>query len=57
MLFDAISNRKFEIIPVLRTYRRIREQLSDQEVLNFEHALIVGTAAATAHPRMPCARS
>jgi hypothetical protein len=57
MLFHAISDRKFEIIAVLRTYRRICEQLNDQEVPKFEHALIVVTAAATAHPRMPCAGS
>jgi FMN phosphatase YigB (HAD superfamily) len=49
MLVYALSNWNFEIIVVLRTYRRIRERLGDEEVPNFEHVLIAETAAATAH--------
>lgn len=49
IVLHASSNWTFDIILVLRTYRRIRERLGDEEVPNFEHALIAETAAATAH--------
>jgi FMN phosphatase YigB (HAD superfamily) len=49
MVLHAISNWNFEIIAVIRTYRRIRERLGEEEVLDFERALIAETAAATAH--------
>jgi FMN phosphatase YigB (HAD superfamily) len=49
MLLHAVSNWDFGFIAVLRTYRRIRERLADEEVTDFEHALITETAAATAH--------
>jgi putative hydrolase of the HAD superfamily len=49
ILLHALSNWSFETIAVLRTYRRIRERLGDQEVPDFEHALIAETAAATDH--------
>jgi putative hydrolase of the HAD superfamily len=49
ILLHALSNWSFETITVLRTYRRIRERLGDQEVPDFEHALIAETAAATDH--------
>jgi FMN phosphatase YigB (HAD superfamily) len=48
MLLHAVSTRNFQAIKVLRTYRSIRERLADQEEPNFERALIVETAAATA---------
>jgi putative hydrolase of the HAD superfamily len=49
MLLHAFLNLNFEIITVLKTYRRIRERLGDEEVPNFENALIAETAAITAH--------
>jgi putative hydrolase of the HAD superfamily len=49
MLLHAISDWNFEIITVLRTYRRIRERLGDEEVPNFENALIAEAAAVTSH--------
>ncbi len=45
MLLHAFSNFNVEIISVLRTYRRIRERLGDQEVPNFEDVLIAETAS------------
>ena len=47
ILLHALSNGSFETIAVLKTYRRIRERLGDQEVPNFEPALIGETAAST----------
>src|SRR5262245_45890247 len=49
ILIHTLSKWNFEIIAVLRTYRHIRERLGNEEVPNFEHALIAETASATAH--------
>src|SRR5262249_14391180 len=49
ILIHTLSNWNFEIVAVLRTYRRIRERLGNEEVPNFERALIAETATATGH--------
>jgi len=46
----ALSRRKLDTVLVLRTYRRIREQMGEHEVMDFDNALIDATAAATGWP-------
>jgi HAD superfamily hydrolase (TIGR01549 family) len=47
ILLDAASRRTLDTIRILRTYRRFREQLAEQEVPDFENALAAKTASAT----------
>jgi putative hydrolase of the HAD superfamily len=47
LLRYAASTRDFSTITLLANYRRIREQLGDAQVINFEHVLIARTAAAS----------
>jgi len=47
ILLDAASRWTLDAITVLRAYRRIREQLGEQEVPDFEGALVAETARAT----------
>ncbi|MGA2894839.1 MAG: HAD family hydrolase [Xanthobacteraceae bacterium] len=49
VLLDAASRRTPEAIAVLRTYRRLRERLAEQEVSGFETILIAETADATGY--------
>jgi putative hydrolase of the HAD superfamily len=44
----SISNRDMSVIRVLAKYRKIRERMSDEHVVDFERALIDETALATA---------
>jgi FMN phosphatase YigB (HAD superfamily) len=48
LTLDALLRRKLDVVTVLASYRRIRERLGDEETVDFEHALIARTAAATA---------
>jgi putative hydrolase of the HAD superfamily len=47
ILLDAASKRALDTIRILRTYRRLREQLAEREVPDFENALAARTASAT----------
>jgi FMN phosphatase YigB (HAD superfamily) len=49
ILLHALLKRDVNVIAVLTKYRRIRERLGDEEVIDFEPALIAQTAAATAN--------
>jgi FMN phosphatase YigB (HAD superfamily) len=49
LLFHSLSKRDLTVINVLSNYRRIREQLANDEATDFEPALIAETAIATAH--------
>ncbi len=55
MAFDlaryVVSRRRLEPMIVLRTYRRIREQMGECEVVNFDERLIDKTASATGRTR------
>lgn len=46
----AVSRRKLDTVLVLRAYRRIREQMGECEIMDFDNALINATAAATGRP-------
>lgn len=46
----AVSRRSLDTVLVLRTYRRIREQMGECEVTDFDNALIDATASATGRP-------
>jgi putative hydrolase of the HAD superfamily len=46
LLFRVVSRGDLRVLSVLRAYRTIRERLGDQEVADFQRALISGTAAA-----------
>ena len=48
LALDALLRRQLDVVTVLASYRRIRERLGDEEAVDFEHALIAQTAAATA---------
>lgn len=47
LLLDAASRWTLDAITVLRAYRRIREQVAEQEVPDFDNALVTRTARAT----------
>src|ERR1700730_11597541 len=49
MLLYTILKRDFNVIGVLAKYRRIREQLADEQVVDFERVLIAQTAKVTAN--------
>lgn len=49
LLFHTLWKRDLNVIAVLAKYRRIRERLGDEQVADFETALIAETAAATAN--------
>src|ERR1700739_323022 len=44
----SILNRDLSVIRVLATYRKIRERMADERVVDFDRALIAETAQATA---------
>lgn len=48
ILLHSLTNGNVEIIAVVSAYRRIRERLAEEEVPNFEDALIAETATTTA---------
>ena len=50
ILAHATANRTLGALRVLRAYRRIREDMAEREVEDFEPALIHATAAATGRP-------
>lgn len=47
LLLDAALRRSVEAIKLLRVYRRLRETMADEEVADFERALIAETARVT----------
>jgi FMN phosphatase YigB (HAD superfamily) len=47
MVFQAFLSRDLSVLSVIRTYRRIRERLGEEEVVNFETLLITQTVAST----------
>ena len=47
LLWHAVRRRDLAILEVIRAYRRTREQLSDEELGDFEPELVRRTAAAT----------
>jgi FMN phosphatase YigB (HAD superfamily) len=47
LLLDAARQRSAQSFTVLRVYRRVRESLADQEVADFERALVAETALLT----------
>jgi HAD superfamily hydrolase (TIGR01549 family) len=49
ILLYTLLKRDLNVIAVLARYRRIREQLGDEQVIDFERALIAQTATATAN--------
>src|ERR1700687_3140678 len=48
MLLYAVLRRDCKLIPLLRTYRHMREQLGNEEVGGFMPTLLSETAASTA---------
>jgi putative hydrolase of the HAD superfamily len=48
ILLHTLLKRDLNVIAVLASHRRIRERLGEEEVVDFEHALIAQTAAAAA---------
>jgi FMN phosphatase YigB (HAD superfamily) len=48
ILLHTLLKRDLNVMAVLAKYRRIRERLGDEQVVDFERALIAQTAAATA---------
>ena len=49
LLLYTLLKRDLNVIAVLARYRRIRERLGDEQVIDFERALITQTATATAN--------
>ena len=49
ILLYTLRKRDLNIIAVLAKYRRIRERLGDEQVIDFERTLITQTATATAN--------
>jgi putative hydrolase of the HAD superfamily len=47
MLLHTVAKRDLSAIGVISAYRRIRERLGDEEVVDFERVLIAETAKAT----------
>jgi len=47
MVLDAVAKCDRNAISVVNAYRRIRERLAVEEVVDFEHILIAETAKAT----------
>ncbi len=50
LLWQTAAKRDWKPIAVLRTYRRIREQLADEEAENFEAAAVARTSALLGCP-------
>ena len=48
MAIYSILNRDLSVIRVLAKYRKIRERMADEQVVDFDRALIAETAQATA---------
>jgi putative hydrolase of the HAD superfamily len=46
MIPHAVYNRHLRIMPIIRTYRRLREQFGDEEVADFEPKLVSETASS-----------
>lgn len=49
MLLYTLLKRDLNVIAVLAKYRRIRERLADEQVVDFERVLVAETATATAN--------
>jgi FMN phosphatase YigB (HAD superfamily) len=49
MLLYTLLNRDLNVVAVLAKYRRIRERLGDEQVIDFERILIAETATTTAN--------
>ena len=49
ILLHTLLKRDLNVITVLAKYRRIRERLGDEQIIDFEPALIAQTATATAN--------
>ena len=49
MLLDAASRRSLDVVTVVRTYRRIREELAEREVPEFDQVLVAETARASGY--------
>jgi putative hydrolase of the HAD superfamily len=49
LLLHSLLKRDLNVITVLRNFRRIRERLADEQIVDFEPALIAETAATTAN--------
>ena len=49
ILLHTLLKRDLNVIAVLAKYRRIRERLGDEQIIDFEPALIAQTATATAN--------
>ena len=49
MLLYTLIKRDLKVIAVVRQYRRIRERLADEQVVDFERVLIAKTAKATSN--------
>lgn len=49
VLLYTLSKCDFNVIAVLARYRRIKERLSDEQVIDFERILVTETAMATAN--------
>jgi FMN phosphatase YigB (HAD superfamily) len=49
ILLYTLFKRDINVIAVLANYRRIREQLGNEEIVDFERVLIAKTASATAN--------
>jgi len=49
LLIHSFLTRNLNVVAVLSNYRRIREQLGNEEVADFERVLIAKTAAATSN--------
>ena len=47
MLVDAVVHQSLEAVTVVRAYRKIREQMGEREVADYEGQLVVETARAT----------
>jgi phosphoserine phosphatase len=47
MLLYAVLKRDYKLMRLLRTYRRVREQLANEEVNGFMTTLLAETVAAT----------
>lgn len=48
MLLHTVIKRDFDAMRVIGVYRRIRERLADEEVPDFDHALVAETGKLTA---------
>lgn len=49
ILLDAASRRSLDVVTVLRTYRRLREEQGEREVAEFDRVLLAETAKASGY--------